>query len=890
VRPPRFFRAAARLLAPADERDDALAHLRDEAEEIAARLGEPAGRAWYRRQVRRSIAPWLRRRAALTAGAIGRAWSHRGQAFGGLIKDARETLRSIRRAPAFAAIVVVTLAVGIGVNTAIFTVVDALLFKTLPYADGDRLVRVAEWPKVGGNFTVAPAAFLEWRTRARALSAMEARVGGRTGLLEGGDAEQLISARVTGGYFDLLGITAVRGRAIAAADTAPAEPCRAVVSHKLWVRRFGADLSAIGRPARFTDGPCTIVGVLPADSVFDRSTTDVYFPLVFTPELARSQGRTLTTLARLAPGVSVDQAHAELAAIAADFNATRGAAGQGWTVALTPMRDVVLRQDTRRLAWTLLAAVAVVLAVACVNVASLSLSRAVDRSRELVLRAALGASRWRMFRLLMVESVLLATTGAAAGVLTGSLALRLFLTLVPPGTLPAEAAVALDARALVFTAGLAMAAALVFGTLPAWRGAAASPARALAAGGRGASASRASSRLHNTLLAVEVALAMVLVTTAALLGVSFGRLTGVSPGFETAGIQTAQVAVPATRYPDAAAWAAFYERAIDAIRRQPHVQHASAVTSLPLGGWLFGARFAVEGTSVDPARPPSAHIQHTTRDYFETFGIPLVAGRSFAASDTAQAPLVAIVNQTFVRRFIPDGAAVNRRLTLGIDTTAGLSNQAWTIVGVAGDVKTGSLADRDLATPEIYVPHTQSPMPALVLAARAAPGRMADAASALRAGLRSVDPDLPLSAIVSMDERLGRSVSTQRFRTSMIVLFAALAGVLANLGVYAVRARAVRARRREMGVRTALGATRGEILRLLVGQAIWPVAAGLLIGAGASRLTSRALRQWLFETDAADPIVLAASAAALGGAALVASWLPARRAAGADPLAVLRHE
>jgi putative ABC transport system permease protein len=588
--------------------------------------------------------------------------------------------------------------------------------------------------------------------------------------------------------------------------------------------------------------------------------------------------------------VSVAQAHAELAAIAADFNATRGPAGQGWTVAITPFRDVVLRQDTRQLAWMLFAAVAVVLAVACVNVASLSLSRAVDRGRELVLRSALGASRWRVFRLLMVESVLLALAGGAAGILMGSLALRLFLALVPPGTLPAEAAVALDLRALLFTAGLAMAAAFVFGTLPAWRGSAGSPARALAAGGRGCSPSRASGRFHTTLLAIEVALAMVLVTTATLLGVSFGRLTGVSPGFVTTDIQTAQVSVPATRYPDATSVAAFYERVVDAIRRQPQVQHASAVTSLPLGGWLFGTRFVVEGVPADPARPTSAHIQHATRDYFETFGIPIAAGRSFDSNDTAQAPLVAVVNQTFVKRFIGDGPALNRRVTLGIDTTAGLRDQAWTIVGVAGDVKTGALSDRDLATPEIYVPHTQSPMPALFLAARAAPGRTADAASALRTAVRSVDPDLPISAIVSMDERLGRSVNTQRFRTSMIVTFAALAGVLATLGVYAVRARAVRARRREMGVRAALGATRADILRLLVGQALRPVAAGLLLGAGASLLTSRALRQWLFETDATDPVVLTVAAAALGGAALLASWLPARREAGADPLAVLRYE
>jgi putative ABC transport system permease protein len=884
--PPRLARLLLWLACPRSERRDLLADLEDEASERAARDGAPAARRWYWRQLRASILPLTRRRGRLAVDRLRRGLQSDWRPFASLHHDVRDAARSIRRAPGFALLVVSTLALGIGVNTAIFTVVDALLFKSLPYRDADALVRVAEWPSTGGNYTVAPTAFLDWRGRTRTLARLEARLVLTVGVLGGDQAEQVRGARVTSGYFDLLGVTAARGRTFAPSDDQPGQPCRVVLSHRLWARRFNALESAIGQPARFTEGTCDVIGVLPADSVFDRAAVEAYFPLAFTPAVAQSNGRVLTVWSRVVPGASLDQARAEMAALAATFNSTRGSAGRGWTTAITPLRDVVMRADTRQLAIVLFVAVGVVLVVACVNITGLSLSRAIDRRRELMLRGALGAGRWRVFRLLLVESLVLASAGGAAGLLVGSVALRLFLSLAPPGTLPAEAAAALDSRALLFTGGLALAAGVLFGTLPAWQGAGYRP--------RGSTMQTMRivdprGRLHGTLLVVEIAMAVVLVTGAGLLAVSFIRLTGVNPGFATDRTITMPLTLPDAKYQQPADWAMFYERLLDGLRRDPSVAHASVVTSLPLGGWLFGTRFAVEGVPSDPARPTSAHIQCASTDYFETIGVPVVEGRAFTEADTARAPLVAMVNRTFARRFVGDGPAVGRRVTLGIDTADGRRDQIWTVVGVIANVKTGGLADDDLATPEIYVPHTQSPMPGLFVLVRSRTDGAA-VAPALRSAIRGLDPDLPMSAITSLDEHLGASVRTQRFRTTMIAAFAVLAGVLATLGVYAVRARAVAARRREIGVRVALGATRGQVLGLLVGHGLRPVLAGLAIGIAAALMSTRLIQQWLFSTSATDPLVLAGVAIAIGAAGVIASWLPARRAASADPVAALRQD
>ncbi|MEZ5320422.1 MAG: FtsX-like permease family protein, partial [Vicinamibacterales bacterium] len=493
-----------------------------------------------------------------------------------------------------------------------------------------------------------------------------------------------------------------------------------------------------------------------------------------------------------------------------------------------------------------------------------------------------------VFRGLLVESLLLSATGAAIGVGIGRIALRAFSAYMPAGTLPAEAIAALDGRALAFTALLAVVTGLLAGTVPAWHGARDNVSGALRSTGRSVSGSRASARLHGGLLVTEIALAMILVTGAALLVASFVRLTRVSPGFDATDVLTLRLSLPETRYRSAQAVADFYGRVTATLQALPRVADAAAITSLPLGGWLYGATFSVEGEPVDPARPPAAHVQHATPGYFGTLGIPLAAGRAFTTRDDARAPLVAVINETFARRFIPAGDAVGRVVRMDEFNLQGEDDARWRIVGVIRDVKTYGLDDAELATPEIYIPVAQSPTPSLFVTVRSDGSPATALVPDVRAAIRTLDPELPIADLQTMTDRVGGSVTSERFRTALVGGFAALAALLACLGVYAVRSQAVVARRREIGIRVALGAKPGDVLAMVLGQSARLVVAGLGLGLAGALAMTRVLDRWLFATDARDPWMLAGAMAALGLAAIAASWVPARRAAAVDPLTVLR--
>lgn len=826
---------------------------------------------------------WLREAASLVRLSVPRL--ERRSSMGFLRHDLRDAWRELRRSPGYAALVVATLALCIGVNSAIFSVVDALLFKSLPYADPDRLVYVSERHPTGGRNTVAPANFLDWQQMARSFAAIEARHGRSFALLDGGDPVELRGARVSVGYFDLLGVGAAEGRTFIAADADPAAPCVVVISHRLWANRFGADRGKLGTTVRFSGEICTLVGVLPEGSVFDRVTSDVYTPLVYAPGQATRVSHMLAVTARLAPGVTLEQARGEMADLAARINVANPEVTAGWSATVDPLRDLLVRDDSRRLVWVLSGAVALVLLVGCVNIAGLALSRSIARRREVAVRLALGAGRWRVFRGLVVESLMLASFGGALGLVAGRWALAVFTAAVPRGTLPAETLASLDARALVFTGVLAIVTGLFFGTLPAWQSTRDGVSPALQSGGRGASSSRSTSRMHSALLVTEVALAMVLVAGAALLVASFMRLTRVDPGFRPEGVVAMRLALPVARYPTETSYAQFFQRALDEVRRVPGVSHAAAVTSLPLGGWLYGQTFVVEGAP-DPGRVTAAHIQHVSGDYLAALGMRLAEGRAITDEDTALSPGVVMVNETFARRFVGNPTAVGRFIRVG-----GATESRLEIVGVMRDVKTGGLGDDPLLTPEMYVSLLQYPMASMSLAVRASdPPRAAGLVREIRARIRNVDPELPIGDPALMTDLIGVSVTLQRFRTAIVASFALLAGLLACIGVYAVRSQAVHARRRDVGIRMALGATPGHVLYTTVVQGLRLVAVGLIVGAGATLVLSRGIESWLFATSAADPVILMVAAAALGLAGLAASWIPARRAASVDPVTTLRAE
>ena len=832
---------------------------------------------------------WFRETASLTELRINMTRPRPTNPLHGLLHDIRDAWRGIQRSPGTPFVIIATLALGVGMNTAVFSVVDALLFKQLPYAAVDRLVRVAEWPKTGGNFTASPLVFLAWKERATVFDRLEARLGTSLVHLSPAGPEAENAAAVTPGYFELLGVQPVIGRGFVDADATPNGDCKVVVSHRMWVRRLNADVSVVGAALPFAGRTCTLIGVLPADSVFDRSAVQVYAPLSFNAASALSNGRSLTVMGRLKPGVSIDDARAAMAGVTASINATRGRAGEGWTVTLTPWRDTIVRADSRTLAWTLFGAVSLVLLVACVNVAGLSLARSIQRRREWAVRLALGAGRWRALRALVVEGLLLAAAGEAAALVVGNLFLRLLTFLIPPGTVPPETVAALDGRALVFASVVSIAAALVCATAPAWRGSRANLADSLR-DGRGTAGTRGSSRLHSSLLVTEIALAMVLVTGASLLAVSFARLVSVDPGFSPDGVLTLSVSLPFAKYPQPDSQSAYFDHALDALRRVPGVDHAAAVTSLPLGGWLYGTPFAIQELPPSSGLRPSAHIQTVSDDYFATLGIPIVAGRDFSVRDDVKAQLATIVNETFVRKFLPGQPAIGRHIVMDQQAGDRATQTSWEIVGVIHSVKTGGLAEKELAIPEIYVPFRQTPIASLYMAVRSGSVAPAVLAPAVMKSLQSVDPEVPASEISTMSERVGVSVRVQRFRTGLIGAFAGLAAILACVGVYGVRSRAVAARRREMGIRLAMGARPGDVTSLVVGEGMRLVVIGLAIGLAGSVAITRMFEQWLFATPIVDTRAITIAIATLGGAALAASWLPARRAARVDPLAVLRDE
>ena len=800
----------------------------------------------------------------------------------GLQHDVRDAWRALAGSPGYTALVVTTLAIGIGANTAIFSIVDALLFKPLPYAAADRLVRIAELHPTGGWNTVSPENLVAWRRAATSFAGIEARHAGtaRLAMIVGNEPSEVVAARVSSGYFALLGVAPQAGRLFTSGDDLSRGPCEVVVSHRLWTARFGASPGAIGSGIRLGSEACEIVGVLPRDSVFDRTLADVYTAIVLDPD---EQGHFLNVYARLRPGVTVEQAGAEMVSVAAAVHRARPERQFEWSAEVRPLRDVVVRDDARRLVWVLFAAVGVVLLVACVNVAGLTLSRGIARQREVAVRMSLGASRWRIIRHLTVEGLLLASAGAALGLLAAAWMLTGAEAVLPAGALPAEAMAALDWRTLGFTAAVAVATALLAAFLPAWQTTRTAASDALRAGGRSVAGSRGVRRLHALLLAGEIALATVLIAGAALLVVSFSRLVNVNPGFPAERLLTFNVLLADSRASDDARLVELYARIVAELDRLGNVESAAAITSLPLAGWRYGTTFAVEGVPNDANRPSAAHIQVALGPYFETIGIPIVEGRSFPAFQRADGQRELVVNQTFARRFLTGGPAVGRRVRVG-----GPADPAWTVVGVMQDIKTGSLDDE--TPPEIYVPFAQSPNASVAFAVRTATEDPRAVLRDVASAVALVDPSLPIGSVRTMHERLSVSVELQRFQTATMTGLAGMALIIACLGVFAVRSQAVAGRTREIGIRLALGSTPRDVLRLSLGQGAPPILIGLVVGMAVAIYGARVIERWLFDTPSADPLSVGAAALLIALAATAASWIPARRAARVDPIVALRAD
>jgi predicted permease len=801
-----------------------------------------------------------------------------------LLQDLRYGLRMLRTNPGFSAIAIAALALGIGANTAIFSLVDAVLLRPLPFPDPDRLVMVWEDASRIGfpQNTPAPANFFDWKAQNHVFEDMAA-IDWRTYNLTGdGEPEKLDAFGVTANFFSLLGIRPALGRVFAAdEDTAGANKV-VLISYGLWQRRYGAERSLIGRPIQLNNEKVTVIGVMPPRFQFLGKDTQVFAPIAFTPRQKMNRGsHYLAVFARMKPGVSLGQARTDIDTITRRIAHDYPQLAADLAAIVLPLREQ-LAGKVRFALVVLVAAVGCVLLIACANVANLLLSRGAARSREIAVRLALGARRWRLVRQLLTESMLLAVLSASLGLLLARWSLDFLSRLVPEG-MENSAATRLDVPVLLYAVALSILTALIFGLVPALRSARLDLNDALKQGG-GKSATGSHSRLRATLVVSEVALSLVLLAGGGLLIETFLNLRGMDLGFRPHHVLRLKTKL-AAKYSDLARRTAFYQGVLDRVRTLPGVQAAAYTTAVPLT-WKGGTNyFSIEGHT--QRREQDAICRQVTSDYFRAMGMTLRQGRIFDAHDSAGAPRVAIINETMARSFWTNENALDKRYKLG-DIA---SPAPWiTIVGIVADVKQMGLEVP--AKAEMYFPGRQAaefwnaPQDLVIRTA----GDPLKLAAAVRHEITAVDPNQPVSNVQTMDEIVGTEVSDRRMQMLLLGSFAILALVLASVGIYGVLSYAVAQRTREIGLRMALGAQRGEILRMVLREGMGLALAGLAAGMVTALALARLMSSLLFGVKANDPATFGAVSLLLLAVASLACWVPARRAVKIDPMAALRYE
>ncbi len=812
-----------------------------------------------------------------------------------LLQDLRYSLRRLLKSPTFSLVVVLTLALGIGANTAIFSAVNAVLLRPLGYGDPGRLVTIEHYyPSLGGmKAPVSAPGFVDYQHRARSIESMAVEVNWGPNLTGRGEPVRLVGARVSGRYFGTLEVPALAGRTLLPGEDSAGRDHVVVLSYGLWQRQFGGSAAVIGRSLSLNGESYEVVGVMPHGfrDVQNRNV-ELWAPLSFRPEQLTDDNRTneyLNLVARTRVEVPMEQAVAEMRTIAEQLK--RQYPDQymsDWSLMVTPLAQRMVG-NVRPALLVLLGAVGFVLLIACANVANLLLARAAARSKEIAVRTALGASRDRLVRQLLTESVLLALAGGVLGLFLAFWGVRAIVA-VNPANLPRAEEIGVDGPVMVFTLAISLVTGLIFGLAPALHTAAADLHGMLKEGGRGSAGDRSGQGLRRTLVVAEVALALTLLTGAGLLIKSFARLQGVDPGFEPDHLLTFNLALPPARYPSDTAQIAFFDQALPALAAVPGVRGVGATSVMPFsGGWTTGS-FEIEGYQPPPKQPnPWGDIRVVSPGYFETLRIPLRRGRLLNDQDRAGAPPVAVIDEEFVRRYWPHDDPVGKRITFGPPAgAADTSAREWIqVVGVVGHTKQEGLdAENRL---QLYLPLSQTGRPLLTVAVRTA-GQPETYANAVRRAVRSVDPDQPIANIASMEELMAKSVGQRRLSMMLLSLFSGIALVLASVGIYGLMSYSVAQRSRELGVRIALGADRADVLRLVLRQGMVLAGAGILLGVAAAFALGRLIESQLYGVHADDPATIIAVALLLGVTALVANLLPAWRATRVDPAVVLREE
>jgi len=802
--------------------------------------------------------------------------------------DLRHGLRQLRCSPGFAAIAILTIALGIGANTAIFSIVYATLLAPLPFNNPDQIVVV--WSKIQGNRNgVAAGDFLDWKRESTAFQGLAAWTETNVNLATANRPEMIDGRLTTPGFMEVMGQPFLIGRDFLPEEGEVGRDHEVILCNALWKERFNSDGNILGKTIQMNGEPYTVVGVL-APGATDRLQNRLYLPLAFKPDQINHDFHWLLVMGRLKPGVTIAQANADMDAVTKHIAQVYPKSDQGWGASVEPLQNDFLDRDVIRALWLLLGAVGFVLLIACANVANLLLARGATRQREVAVRASVGAGRWQLFRQFLTESLALALLGGAAGVGLALGLLKLIVSMMPPFTLPSEADVSLNLPVLLFTLGASLLAGVLFGCVPAWQAMRLNLNEVLKEGGR-AAVGAGRHGLRRSLVVAEFALALSLLAGGGLAIHSLWNVAHVDLGFRSDHLLTFSLPVPDGRLKDGPAVIAFYRTILEKIRAIPGVSSVSASEGMPLEGTNFGMPFQIAGKEVsDMSKRPGAGFNMVTPDFFNVFGIRMDQGRAINDQDLAGGVNVAVVNESFAKKFF-SGVDPLRQRILVEELIPGVTKLgppiSWQIVGVYHNVKNGG--PRGDGFPEIDVPFWQSPWPQAQMAVRATvePGVLS---KSIADAVQSVDPNLPLGDVKTMDQIMNQSLSGDRFTAFLFGGFAGFALVLAALGIYGVMSFAVAQRTHEIGLRMALGAGTGRVLKLILREGMLLAGLGLLIGLGGAYFVGRGMHTLFYDIGTIDAAAFSAVALLLLVSALLACYIPALRAARVDPMQALREE
>jgi putative ABC transport system permease protein len=795
----------------------------------------------------------------------------------------------LRKHSGFTLATVITLTLGIGANASIFSVANTVLLRSLPYRQPDELVMVWETaPKLGfPHNDVAPANFIDWREQNKAFANIAAFGGDSLSLTGRGDPERIEGQRVSASLFSVLGVAPAIGRTFAVEEDTEGAANVIVISHGLWQRRFGGDPGLVGQNLTLNSRPYTVIGVMPPQFSFPDREQEYWVPMAFSPDEAAGRGdHYLNVVARLKSGVVLQQAQVEMNRIAAQLQQQYPRTNTDQGITLVPLHEE-FAGNVRKPLLILLGVVGFVLLIACANVTNLLLTRVTARRKELTIRIALGASRWRVARQLLTESLLLAAIGGTLGSLLAISGVKLLETLVPDSLSQARA-VTIDGRVLAFCISISLLTGLLCSLLPVLQVSGINLVGSLKEGGQSSGAGEARHRLRGMLVVVELALTLVLLTGAGLLIRSFYRLSNVEPGFDSNSVLTLRMQLSGPQYGDPVKRRAFYTQMLQQVQVLPGVQAAGVITQLPLTTEGLHFSFSLEGQPpLAAANLPQAVFRVISNDYFRALGIPLLRGRSFIQQDTAETQAVAVINRTMAERFWPGQDAIGQRLKIGSSDSP---NPWMTIVGVVGDVRQTSM-DQTLKS-EMYVSYQQDRRFFAVprdLAVRTV-GDPLSLTSALRAEIWKLDKDLPLFRVQTMEQIVSKSVSERRFNMTLLGIFALLALILAIVGIYGVMSYVTAQRTHEIGIRISLGATAGDVLSLVMRRGLLLTICGVMFGIIGALALTRVMKGLLFDVSATDPLTFISIASLLTTVSLLACYLPARGATKVNPLEALRSE